>query len=329
MKRTLLALACSTLFVGAAHAEYSIYGLLDGSIGKSIPDAQAKERVGFHSGGDSDSGQGNSTTRIGVKGSTDVGSGIKANFKFETGGITSGGDVKLEGRDVNGNPVRGPFFNRQAWFGVSGSMGEVRLGRQDSVPFQTFIGYDLNGASNGVSAWGYSGVATSHFARQSASLQYLSPSFGGVTAQAGLQLKNKADKAAGGKDVVSGAVTYATGGLSLTGTFQSKEGTGGDDFFGVFGSYGFGIVKLSLGYQDAKTTKGMFAGAQVTVADINIGAIYAAQTKNAAGKGSVIELFVNKEILKGTYAYAEAGIADKKVSGGKGTGYAVGVIYTF
>lgn len=319
MKRTLLTLACSTLFVGAAHADYSIYGLLDGSIGKSIPDAQVKERVGFHSGGDSSSGQGNSTSRVGLKGSTDVGSGYKANFRLETGGIGSDGKVNNDGT----------FFNRQAWFGFSGSFGELRFGRQDSVPFQTYIDYDLNGASNGVSAWGYSGVATSHFGRQSSSLQYLSPNFGGVKVQAGLQLKNKAAKAAGGKDVVSGAVTYATGGLSLTGNFQSKESAGGDDYFGVSGSYGFGAVKLSLGYQDAKTTKGMFAGAQVTFAGVNLGAIYAAQTKNAAGKGSVVELFVNKEILKGTYAYAEAGIADKKVAGGKGTGYAVGVIYTF
>ena len=30
------------------------------------------------------------------------------------------------------------------------SFGEVRVGRQDSVPFQTMIGYDFNGADNGM-----------------------------------------------------------------------------------------------------------------------------------------------------------------------------------
>lgn len=36
MKRTLLALACTSLFIGAAHAEYSIYGVLDGGFGRDL-----------------------------------------------------------------------------------------------------------------------------------------------------------------------------------------------------------------------------------------------------------------------------------------------------
>jgi predicted porin len=318
MKRTLIVAACSTLFLGAAHAEYSIYGLLDGSLGKSISDAQAKDRVGFHSGGDNGSGEGNSTTRVGIKGTNDIGSGIKANFKFETGGIGSDGKV-------NNN---GTFFNRQAWFGASGSFGELRFGRQDSVPFQTFIDFDYNGASNGVSAAAYSGAGLwAWLPRQSHSLQYITPAVGGAKGQFGLQLK---DNTVGAKDVVSGGLSYATGGLSLAASFQTKDATGGHDYVGVAGGYDFGIVKATVGYHDMKVQKGITVGVQATVAGTAIGAIYAKETKDPANKkGSVIELFVNKEVLKGTYAYAEMGIADKNVIGGKGTGYAVGVIYTF
>ena len=146
MNRTLIAAAVMTLAAGAAQAQLSIYGLIDLSYGKSIASDAAGDKADFHSGGDNGSGEGNSTTRVGLKGSTDVGSGFKANFNLETGGITSNGEV---------NPG-GAFFNRQAWAGLSGSFGEFRLGRQDSVAFQTMAPYDFNGASNGIASGGLS-----------------------------------------------------------------------------------------------------------------------------------------------------------------------------
>mgnify|MGYP000949910471 FL=1 len=148
MKKLILASALIAAF-GVAHADATVYGLVDMSYSKSLGDDLANKKGDFHSGGDDGSGQGNSASRVGVKGSADVGKGIKANVKFETGGITSDGDV-----DPGGN-----FFNRQAWVGLSGGFGEVRLGRQDSVPFQVMIDFDFNGAANVASAYGNSGVA--------------------------------------------------------------------------------------------------------------------------------------------------------------------------
>ena len=142
MKKALIPAALALGFVGTAQAQLSLYGLIDASYGKSLlSDVFLRDKADFHSGGDNGSSEGNSTTRVGIKGAIDVGSGVKANFRFETGGIDSDGEV-------NGG---GSFFNRQAWFGLSGSFGEVRLGRQDSVSFQTMIDFDFNGASNGVS----------------------------------------------------------------------------------------------------------------------------------------------------------------------------------
>ena len=138
--KKLIPAAALLAVMGAAQAQVTVYGLIDMSYGKNemVGDTAAT----FHSGGDSGSSQGNSTTKIGLKGSNDVGSGVKANFKLESGGIDSNGSV-------NGN---GNFFARQAWAGLSGSFGEVRLGRQDSVPFQVLAGYDLNGAANAACA---------------------------------------------------------------------------------------------------------------------------------------------------------------------------------
>lgn len=315
MKKSLV-FAAVALLAGAAQAQVSVYGLLDASYGKSVGDDVAGLKADFHSGGDAGSGEGNSASRVGIKGSTDVGSGLKANFKLETGGITSDGEV---------NPG-GAFFNRQAWLGLSGAFGEVRLGRQDSVPFQTMIGYDFNGASNGVSALGYANVAPwgATLSRQSRSLQYISPNFGGVTVQAGFVPEGNT---AGAKNTFSLGATFATGPLSVSAAYESKRVDGGSDFASVSASYDLGVVKVAAGYADGgKDAKGMNVAVTAPIAGINVGAILA---RNSDTKRKAVELFVNKEVLKNTYAYAEVGYADKFPGDEKGTGYALGVIYTF
>lgn len=315
MKTSLLSALVLAGFAGAASAQVSLYGLLDVSFGKSIADDAAKRSSDFHFGGDGGSAQGNSTSRVGVKGSTDVGTGVKANFRLETNGITSDGDIPS------------PFFARQAWVGFSGGFGEVRLGRQDSVPFQAMIGYDFNGASNGVSALGYASVAPwdarATAGRQSRSLQYILPTLGGFTAHVGLVPKGTV---AGAKSTASVGVTYAQGPISVSGAFESKRTTGGRDFKSLAASYDLGVAKLMVATANGGTTaKGQSFGVVAPIAGINVGMLYG---KNSGNKGSAWEIFANKEILKNTYAYAEVGKADAK-TGTDGQGMAIGLIYTF
>lgn len=283
------------------------------SYGKSVYSDAIGERADFHSGGDDGSGQGNSTTRVGVKGSMDVGSGVKANFKLESGGITSDGEV---------NPG-GPFFSRQAWGGFSGSFGEVRLGRQDSVAFQTMADYDFNGASNGVSALGYAAVAPWLPGRQSRSLQYISPKMGAVSFQAGFSPKGNV---VGGKTNVSAGVTYAAGALSASLAHETKRVEGGESFTSLAARYDLGAAKVMAGYADGGPgVKGISLGVVAPVAGFNVGAMYG---RNSDTKGTAYEFFVNKEVFKNTYGYAEIGRSSEK-TGVKGTGFAVGVIYVF
>lgn len=311
MKKTLIASALIIGFAGAAQAQMSIYGLLDVSYGKSIGADAAGQDSDFHSGGDNGSGEGNSISRFGIKGSTDVGSGIKANFKLESNGITSDGNIPS------------PTFARQAWLGLSGSFGEVRLGRQDSVPFQVMAGYDFNGVSNGVSSGGYSATATWLPGRQSRSLQYISPAMGGVTVQLGFVPEGNV---AGAKNTFSAGVTYAAGPLSVSAAMETKRANGADNFVSVAGSYDFGLAKVMLGYADGgKNVTGVTTGFVAPVAGWNVGALMG---KNSDTKGLAYEVFVNKEVLKNTTVYAQFGKADKK-TGVNGTGYALGLIYVF
>lgn len=316
MKKTLIAAAALTLAAGAAQAQLSIYGLIDLSYGQSIYSDFLGEDPDFHSGGDNSSSEGNSTTRIGLKGSMDVGSGYKANFNLETGGIDSDGGV-------NGGDE---FFNRQMWAGLSSSWGEVRLGRQDSVVYQIMNGYDFNGASNGVSSGGYTSAAVWLPGRQSRLLNYISPEFGGgFKMQAGFVPKGNE---VGAKDTFAAGVTYAAGPLSLSLAGESKRYEVSDDFYSVAGSYDFNFMKIMAGYSYGDTDiGGLSLGVVAPVAGFNIGAMYA-ENNDSNAKG--YELFINREVFKNTYLYAEYGSVDKTTATSiKGDGFAIGMIFTF
>lgn len=304
--KKVLAVAALLGLAGAAQAQVTIYGLIDMSVGQN--EYLGEKNAQIHSGGDDGSSQGNSTTRIGFKGTTVVAPGVKANFQLETNGITSNGDIPA------------PTFNRQAWAGFSGSLGEIRVGKQDSVAFQTMIGFDFNGAANAASAQGVSGAATFGRGRVERSVQYISNDLGGLKVQAGMQLKGDVASA---EDSFALGVTYTAGPLAVAYTGESKRVKGGADFNAVAGSYDLGVAKIMLGYADGGAgAKGTTLGITAPVAGMNVGLIY---SKNSDTNVAGTELFINKEIFKGTYAYFDYGNADKP----NRNAYALGVIYTF
>jgi predicted porin len=347
MKKVIVPTALLLGMAGAAQAQVTLYGLLDGSYGKSILSDVYEQREDFHSGGDNGSSEGNSTSRFGLKGTTDVGAGVKANFKLESAGITSNGSVGGDGD---------PFFNRQAWFGLSGNFGEFRLGRQDSLAFQTAVDYDFNGASNGVSAWGYTNVApwNAYTGRQSRQLSYYTPTFGGVKAAFAFVPNGNGDTGdfatetfPDNKESYSAAVTYATGPLSVTGNYETeRNGETGHDFASVVGSYDFGFAKVSLGYAKAgEGYEGVSTGLVAPVAGVNVGFL-AAYNTDTDGYG--LEVFANKEIYKNVIAYIEGAVISAKApinqgnrtsgafgpapgtpKGDSSSGFALGLIYLF
>ncbi len=311
--------------MGAAHAELSVYGLVDLSYGKNETVDNKSARL--HSGGEGDGGGGggsfgNSTSRIGLKGGFDVASGLKANFKLETGGIDD--DLRIGKENKT-------FFRRQAWAGLSGSFGEVRFGRQDSVPFQVMGNYDFNGAANAASALAYSGVAVWGTGRQTKSLQYISPNMNGFTAQLGFAGKEDGvvDGTSNTKAATSAALTYAAGKFSVSIAGETKRTDVGSNFSAVAGSYDFGVVKVMAGYADGvfndRELKGPNVGFVMPVAGFNVGMHYG---KNTETKDSATEFFINREIFKNTYAYLDYG--RQKWTGEDNTkAYALGVIYVF
>ncbi|KND60177.1 Outer membrane protein (porin) [Candidatus Burkholderia verschuerenii] len=119
MKKSLLALAALGTFAGAAHAQSSVtlYGIIDAGI--AYTNNTAGQHNYFMSSGNL---QG---SRWGLKGTEDLGGGLKAIFVLENGFNVFNGRLAQGGAE----------FGRQAYVGLSTAQyGTVTLGRQyDSV----------------------------------------------------------------------------------------------------------------------------------------------------------------------------------------------------
>ena len=303
----------------SAHAGLDFYGLIDLSYGKN--ENVDRKSARFHSGGDDgqdgSGSQGNSTTRFGFKGSTDLGNGLKANFRLESAEID---------RDLRVGKGSKTFFARQAWAGVSGHFGELRFGRQDAIPFQVMGNYDFNAAANAASAFGNAGVAIWGRARQTQSLQYISPNMRGLTAQFGFAAKE--DGVADARSTTSAALTYASGKFSTSISGETARTDHSERFVSIASSYDFDIAKVMVGYADGfygMNLKGPSIGFVAPVAGFNVGMNFG---KNHQTNHQATEFFVNRKIFENTYAYLDYVHLDKHDAPST-KAFALGVIYVF
>ncbi|MGF6245063.1 GBP family porin [Paraburkholderia sp. GAS38] len=115
MKKTLMVAALTGVFATAAHAQSSVtlYGLIDAGITYT-------NNQGGHSNWQETSGSVNGS-RWGLRGSEDLGGGLKAIFTLENGFNIANGNLGQNSRE----------FGRQAFVGLaSDQFGAVTLGRQ-------------------------------------------------------------------------------------------------------------------------------------------------------------------------------------------------------
>lgn len=128
MKKSLLALSILGAFAGVAQAQTNVtmYGVADAGFAR-LDNGTAKVTKldsGIYSG-----------SRLGFKGTEDLGGGLQGLFVLETGiNIDTGGFGQPQ--TVAGVSNGGTAFGRQAFVGLGGNFGTVKLGRQ-----QTFLYY--------------------------------------------------------------------------------------------------------------------------------------------------------------------------------------------
>lgn len=243
MKKSLIALAVLASVAGVAQAQSSVqlYGIVDLVIHKDKGVSAAMTSGGV------------SSSRWGLKGSEDLGGGLKANFLLEQGFAADAGTV-----------AAGTQFARQSYVGLSGGFGEVKLGKM-------WTAYDdISGATNPVFysvlsptvIWASSGYNYN----PANGFYYATPTMGGLS---GAVSYNLDEVTPAKKNVTSFHVKYE-GGPVYAGLAYQTEGdvSGSNDkkFTRLNGSYDLGVAKILAGYGKVSMT------GTPNVTDLTIGA---------------------------------------------------------
>jgi predicted porin len=134
-------------------------------------------------------------SRIGFRGTEDLGGGLKANFVIEQGISPTAADgfnkrTSTGGHQVDGVSTYSTGNSRQMYVGAAGGFGEVRAGYQytnsyDVVAFNGFSVSEFQGGNfqNGTNVAGSSVSLHANGSRANA-ITYISPSFSGLTVKA-------------------------------------------------------------------------------------------------------------------------------------------------
>lgn len=254
MKKTLLALALTGTFSGAAFAQSSvtIYGIVDTGF-TSIDNGgtnNGKDRVNGISSGQ------NSASRIGFKGIEDLGNGLKAEFVLEQGINTDDGTAA-------GNNAG---FNRLSFIGLNGSFGKVRLGKQENqlkealTPIDPFGAAGIGSANNFLLGGGVNGKGTDQ--RQGNQVTWSSNNYGGFSGSLGYIFGEQAGDNSANRGI-GARIGYANGLLNVQFAYQNQNYSNlttldADDKIIVLGAtYDFGVVKLHGIYGDRKLDAGL------------------------------------------------------------------------
>lgn len=161
-------------------------------------------------------------SRIGFRGTEDLGGGLRAVFTLESGvNFDSGtGQASNSNNQPSGAGTgTGLSFNRLSYLGLAGGWGQVRAGRDWTPSYTQYLRYDIgNGGGLGASQATISSIVAARPTgmRASNAFEYLSNSMGGFTVHAMHALGENASnagvtKADGRYTGVRGA--YAGGGL--------------------------------------------------------------------------------------------------------------------
>ena len=264
MQKKLIALAVAGLMAAPvmAQSNVTIYGIVDIGIqhGSSSTVSGAKSRTGLDSGLDNGS-------RIGFRGTEDLGNGLKAGFVLE------------QGFNVDtGAPDSSLQFHRQAFVSLSGGFGTVALGRQYTPQHSMLSRLDPFGIRNGAgSAAG--GDRWMHDSRLDNTIAYVSPNMNGFNVVVAHSLNaggQEVQKDAGNAKVWAVSPRYTNGPLDVQLNYHriksDASGATATKVWDLGGAYDFGAVKLAAVYGTRKASnivdkRSWLLGATVPVSD--------------------------------------------------------------
>ncbi|KWR85994.1 porin [Cupriavidus sp. IDO] len=320
MKRTALALAATGLaFAGSASAQSSVtmYGLVDAGIEYVSHAGPNGSVVKLTSGG-------KNTSRWGLRGTEDLGGGLKAVFALESGIAIDTGKLDTDGT----------LFDRRATVGLASQYGQVVLGRTFTTTYDFMLPFDPMGYAPSYS-WATSSTATGNrkdglFSRASNAIRY-DGNFGGLKLGATVAMGEVAGDFKSSSKYALG-VGYSAGKFAAAVTWDRQNGAGAstspadstDYIQGIHAgaSYDFGNVSLFAGYRNYKKAFTTAAASErsdmywggasydFTPAFTLYGAIYKQNIKGGTDADPILfSLRAQYALSKRTAAYLSAGYA--------------------
>lgn len=350
MKKSLIALAVLASTGAMAQSSVTLYGIADINLQSSKNTGEVRQNK-LESGGVSGS-------RFGLKGSEDLGGGLKALFVLE-------GGFKL---DNGASRTTGSLFDRQSYVGLSGGFGEIQLGNS-YTPLD-----DIHGAANAVFDSILSPTANiqaGYVASPKNQIKYISPNFGGVSAAVSYALGENKTNSSKAKNVVGLNVQYAAGPLFVGYGYQNDKKTfsaaniaanpvnATTDPIGAAtqaylsgkttehnllnATYDLGVAKLLASYRNVKNPDTGYdkentvqVGVDVPVgASLVVSTGYAVSKSERAGVADATNngfaVGASYSLSKRTSVYTGLNLSEEKIAGVKTKGnlYAVGIRHAF
>jgi predicted porin len=237
MRKTLLATVLAGAFAAPAWAQTTIkiYGKVDAGL-VSESGGAAGSVTNLNSGIASGS-------RIGFKGSEDLGGGLSANFVLENGFNVDKGTAGQGGL----------LFGRQAFVGLNGHAGIATFGRQYS-PYYKVLRDVADPFAAGLA--GKAGNIMETNSRVNNMAEYVSPRLGGVYVDTFYGFGEVAGDSTKSRSL-GGALRYANGPIEVALAHHQLNNAAGTDSAKntlLAGRYDFGVAKASFGYAINKGT---------------------------------------------------------------------------
>ena len=238
MKKSLLALAVLGAFAGVASAQSSVtlFGVVDLNA-RYVKNDGSDRRLSL-------SQDGINSSRLGFRGTEDLGGGMSARFWLEGGVNADTGTMNTK------------FFGRRSTVSLVGGFGEVRLGRDYTPTFWNNTIFDAFG-TNGLGDSSHVGqLLSATFVRADNSIGYFLPSgIGGIYGQAMVAASEGASGNPG--RYIGGRIGFAAGPFDIAGAYAQQRndglpGAASQKTYNIGGSYDLGVVKL-MGYYDRDT----------------------------------------------------------------------------
>jgi predicted porin len=235
-----------------AQSSVSVYGILDAGV--SIAHGSIGDKNSMTSGNII-------ASRLGFKGTEDLGGGLSTNFALEAGinNDNGTGAATNTNNQPSGVPAGSPglAFNRQSWVGIAGAFGQLRLGRNFTPTYRNLVASDpFNAGGLGASQAALGAIAAyGHPAglRASNGIEYWLPESHGFSGQFTYALGENPSNSGAIRDdgrYAGGRLAYTQGPFDIGAAYALyKVDAVGDIHETVLGlTYAVGAAKLYASY---------------------------------------------------------------------------------